>query len=423
MVRPGIEGATDPLLGRPLALYDVVLAPAGTPCAFDVVYLVVGRGTACLARRQPGERIAVWGPLGNGFGPAPTGDAVFVAGGIGQTPFLALGRSWLGRESRDQTRLAQFASNEIPAPGTHSKTQGGGIVRESEAGTGLGSRSKTVTLLYGVRTAALLAGVDDFRQAGIEVELATDDGTAGHHGFVTELLGRRLSRGERPAKVVGCGPTAMLSTLAKLVAAHHIDCEVSLENHMACGFGACFSCVAPIRKTTTLSTCEGFALRDLSCQPVESSGREWPTKSAAVSATSASRRRLPTFTVGVRLGLDLITEPCGLLVVFSRDGFVELLGEVFFNEEFLTDFLLNLAELFHKRGIRRLGRIVLLHQTRDASSDVQSRREGHQWLLPADAFRVPAQMLPRYGETARFRETARATRCNLRPRHGGGRNP
>ena len=273
MVRPGIEGATDPLLGRPLALYDVVLTPAGTPFAFDVVYLVVGRGTAFLALRQPGERIAVWGPLGNGFGPAPTGDAVFVAGGIGQTPFLALGRSWLGRESRDQTRLAQFASNEIPAPGTHSKTQGGGILRESEAGTGLGFRSRSVTLLYGVRTAALLAGVDDFRQAGIEVELATDDGTAGHHGFVTELLGRRLSRGERPAKVIGCGPTAMLSTLAKLVAAHHIDCEVSLENHMACGFGACFSCVAPIRQDD-----DSVDLRRVCVEgPIVPAGRvEWP---------------------------------------------------------------------------------------------------------------------------------------------------
>ena len=71
MIRPGSEGATDPLLGRPLALYDVVRDPAGTPTAFDVVYLVVGRGTAALAQRRPGERIAVWGPLGNGFGPPP----------------------------------------------------------------------------------------------------------------------------------------------------------------------------------------------------------------------------------------------------------------------------------------------------------------------------------------------------------------
>jgi dihydroorotate dehydrogenase electron transfer subunit len=209
MIRPGAEGASDPLLGRPLALYNVVGDASGTPTWFDVVYLVIGRGTAALARRRPGELLSVWGPLGNGFGPAPGGPVVFVAGGIGQTPFLALGREWLG-----------------------SNTAG----------------STSATLLYGVRTAALLAGVDDFRAAGIDVEVATDDGSAGHHGFVTELLAQRLGHGERPAKVVGCGPPAMLAALARLTAKHGIDCDVSLENHMACGFGACFSCVAPIRQ-------------------------------------------------------------------------------------------------------------------------------------------------------------------------------
>ena len=106
MIRPGPAGATDPLLARPLALYDVVSDSSGVPSAFDVVYLVVGRGTATLALRRPGEQLAVWGPLGNGFGPPPAGPVVFVAGGIGQTPFLALGRSWLRPECRDQTHLA-----------------------------------------------------------------------------------------------------------------------------------------------------------------------------------------------------------------------------------------------------------------------------------------------------------------------------
>jgi dihydroorotate dehydrogenase electron transfer subunit len=103
-------------------------------------------------------------------------------------------------------------------------------------------------LLYGVRTADLLAGLDDFDRAGIEVEVSTDDGSAGHHGFVTELLARRLERGERPERVVGCGPAPMLTALAHLVDRYRIPCDVSLENHMACGFGACFSCVAPIRQ-------------------------------------------------------------------------------------------------------------------------------------------------------------------------------
>jgi dihydroorotate dehydrogenase electron transfer subunit len=248
MIRPGPEGATDPLLGRALALYDVVYDAIGNPSAFDVVYLLIGRGTAALSLRRPGERLAVLGPLGNGFGPPPGGPVVFVAGGIGQTPFLALGRSWLRAEDRDREHFAPVTAKEGQVLDAAVKTQNAGSERESDAVSAPGQATAPVTLLYGVRTAALLAGVDDFRRAGIAVELATDDGTAGHHGFVTELLARRLARGERPTRVVGCGPPAMLATLAKLAAAHRIACDVSLESHMACGFGACFSCVAPIRQ-------------------------------------------------------------------------------------------------------------------------------------------------------------------------------
>jgi dihydroorotate dehydrogenase electron transfer subunit len=223
MIRPA--SGTDPLLGRPFALYDVVRDANGRPTALDVVYLVVGRGTAALAACRPGDRLTVWGPLGNGFGPPPEGPVVFVAGGIGQTPFLALGRWWLG-----QAPYGEGSGSAAPA---HR-----------------GVCATSATLLYGVRTADLAAGVDDFEAAGIAVELATDDGSAGHHGFVTDLLARRLDRGEgeRPARVVGCGPPAMLAALSRLVARHGVACDLSLENHMACGFGACFSCVAPIRQ-------------------------------------------------------------------------------------------------------------------------------------------------------------------------------
>ncbi|MGO9919462.1 MAG: dihydroorotate dehydrogenase electron transfer subunit [Isosphaeraceae bacterium] len=233
MIRPGPEGSTDPLLGRPLALYDVVRDRTGQATGIDVVYLVVGRGTAALAQRRPGERLAIWGPLGNGFGSPPAGHVVFVAGGIGQTPFLALGRWWLGS--------ARYGEGQPD----------GGIGQEGEASgadAGPEAVAYSAALLYGVRTAALLACVDDFRLAGIEVELATDDGSAGHHGFVTELLARRLERGERPDMVAGCGPPGMLIALARLVERYNLSCQVSLENHMACGFGACFSCVVPIRQ-------------------------------------------------------------------------------------------------------------------------------------------------------------------------------
>jgi dihydroorotate dehydrogenase electron transfer subunit len=235
MIRPGPEGTTDPLLGRPLALYDVARDDTGAAVAIDVVYLVVGRGTAALAQRKAGERLAIWGPLGNGFGPPPAGAAWFVAGGIGQTPFLALGRWWLGQ--------ARYGDTPFDATAISSDR----MAREANA-----PDSEPVvtsaTLFYGVRTAPLLAGVDDFRLAGIDVEIATDDGSAGRHGFVTDLLARRLERGDRPALVVGCGPPAMLAALARVVERYQVACQVSLENHMACGFGACFSCVAPIRQ-------------------------------------------------------------------------------------------------------------------------------------------------------------------------------
>ncbi len=247
MIRPGAENAIDPLLGRPLALYDIVHDPSGAPVAFDVVYLVVGRGTAALAQRRPGERLAVWGPLGNGFGPRPAGPVVFVAGGIGQTPFLALGRSWLG--------CAGIDAGSAPPTAFHRPVDQSSPVMKAHAPqaaepTGKAtSTPSSITLLYGVRTAALLAGVDDFRRAGMDVELATDDGTAGHHGYVTDLLARRLECGlAPPAKVVGCGPPVMLAALARLVESYKIPCDVSLENQMACGFGACFSCVVPIRQ-------------------------------------------------------------------------------------------------------------------------------------------------------------------------------
>ena len=217
----GPPGPTDPLLGRPFALYDVGRDEVGNPIAVDFVYLVVGRVTNALAKARPGDRLAVWGPLGRGFGPpTPGGSVGFVAGGIGQTPFLALAKWWLG--------LARYGA--------------------ASASTGSGFAA-SATLYYGARSADLLAGLDDFQAAGVVPRIATDDGSRGHHGFVTDLLIQDLERGERLAKLVGCGPPAMLRTLAGIADRYEVPCDLSLENQMACGFGACYSCVAPIRQT------------------------------------------------------------------------------------------------------------------------------------------------------------------------------
>jgi dihydroorotate dehydrogenase electron transfer subunit len=218
MVRP--SSGLDPLLGRPFALYDVVLDASGAPMAIDIVYLILGRGTATLATQPPGAAVSVWGPLGNGFGAPPVGGSTiaFVAGGIGQTPFLALAKSWLGRQS--------YGTGEL----------------------GSGALPREIVLYYGVRDADLLAGLDDFLDAGLELRLSTDDGSVGHHGFVTEALAADLDGGYRPDLLLGCGPPPMLAALARLARDRRIACELSLENHMACGFGACFSCVARIRQ-------------------------------------------------------------------------------------------------------------------------------------------------------------------------------
>jgi dihydroorotate dehydrogenase electron transfer subunit len=208
----------DPLLGRPLALYDILRDSDGAAVGIDVVYATFGKMTRRLARCAPGEEVEIWGPLGNGFPPLPAEHVILVAGGIGQTPFLALGQEYLG--------LRQYGNPPRPMP-----------------------RARRITLCYGVRTADLLAGVPDFRSAGFEVQLASDDGTVGHHGLVTDLLGRVLDRTRGQDRlVVCCGPEPMMEAVADLCRLSETRCIVSLETPMACGIGICFSCVAKVRQ-------------------------------------------------------------------------------------------------------------------------------------------------------------------------------
>ena len=188
-VRSGI----DPLLRRPFSICgvkgDVLL----------VLYRVVGRGTAILGQKKPGDLLPVLGPLGKGFEPPGEGvQPILAAGGMGIAPLIFLS---LTLERKDQQFLV-----------------------------GYGVSSDVVPLdLLGI--------------VGLSPAIATEDGSRGHHGRVTELLALRLSNmKDKPSAIFTCGPLPMLKAVAKMALDRAIPCQVSLESSMACGVGACQGC-------------------------------------------------------------------------------------------------------------------------------------------------------------------------------------
>jgi dihydroorotate dehydrogenase electron transfer subunit len=218
----------DPLLARPLAFYDTFRAaddarPLGAAAErryADFVYLVHGKFTTALQHVAAGDELVVWGPLGNGFTGVPDADhLVLVAGGIGQTALLSLGRERLG-----------------------GAASGDAVPRTS---------ARRVTLCWGARTAAMFGDVDDFRAAGIDVHLATLDGSTGQRGTVVDLLDTLPGLADRSGEthVACCGPEAMMAAVSRWAADRRIGCHVSLEAPMACGIGICFTCVARVHDT------------------------------------------------------------------------------------------------------------------------------------------------------------------------------
>jgi dihydroorotate dehydrogenase electron transfer subunit len=139
-----------------------------------------------------------------------------VAGGIGQTPFLALARAYLGLHAYGEP------PRQVP-------------------------RAEQVSLCYGVRSRDFLAGVDEFRRVGVAVHLSTDDGSLGHHGMVTDLIVKVARQSAGACRIVCCGPEGMMKATAEIARELQAPCQVSLESPMACGIGVCFSCVKRIR--------------------------------------------------------------------------------------------------------------------------------------------------------------------------------
>ena len=215
MLRP--ESGCDPLLGRPFALYDTCRDDDGQPSGVEFGYVVVGKLTSLMSSWQPGTSVSLWGPLGNGFPVGASRRLLLIAGGIGQTPFLGVAREALGLQKYGRPARV--------------------MARQPEE----------VTLCYGVRSAEFAACLDDFDQPGLRVKVATDDGSLGHHGLVTDLLTEQLRAERRDTHVYCCGPEPMMKAVGDICLAANVPCWLSLETPMACGIGACFSCVTKVR--------------------------------------------------------------------------------------------------------------------------------------------------------------------------------
>ncbi len=193
--------ADDPLLPRPMSYYRVREGANGLEWA--ILYDVVGRGTAWLAGRKPGDRVYCWGPLGNGYRVGRTSrNLLLVAGGIGVAPLV-----WLADRAVAEGR--------------------------------------NVTLIIGARDAAhvfpsrLLA-------PEVEVVVTTDDGSAGRKGFVTEPFVELL---EWCDQAFACGPTPMFRSLAEAArtSKRRRSVQALLEERMACGTGICYGCAVEVR--------------------------------------------------------------------------------------------------------------------------------------------------------------------------------
>jgi len=183
-------------LRRPISICEINASEE----TLRIVYQIRGEGTQWLSTVKKGDRIDVLGPLGHGFSVKNAKNVVFVGGGIGTPPLLG---------------AAQNCPEKPDA-------------------------------ILGFRNTGAMILTDDFKSACRNVMIATDDGSYGHHGFVTDLLKKRLDESECDL-VCACGPTPMLKAIAVLAEGKGIKCQVSMEERMGCGIGACLVCVCKIK--------------------------------------------------------------------------------------------------------------------------------------------------------------------------------
>ena len=207
---PGLEPTA---LRRPFSVFD---ADGGR---VTLLYKVVGRGTAALARAQVGDAVEVLGPLGHGFPSSSKGVPLLVGGGYGVAPL-------------------HFLAKRLKDPRT--------------------------ILFVGGRTKDDLLALDRFAALGVEVRVATNDGSAGEKGFVTGPLDAALddlrARGEA-FELFTCGPDGLLKAVSDRAMAAKMPGWISMDRHMVCGVGACYACIQKTVRGNSRCCVEGPVFR------------------------------------------------------------------------------------------------------------------------------------------------------------------
>ena len=197
-VRPSL--GNDPLLRRPLSICSVDREAE----TFTVLIKEVGMGTRLLLAMRPGERLDMLAPLGTIFDWQGAGRLLLVAGGVGVAPML----------------FTALEARMVPD-------------------------RPEVIFCYGARSAADFVLLERIEPLVDRLVLTTNDGSRGERGFITEAAERFFTP---EARILTCGPNPMMNDLLRRMRAAGLEGQVSLENQMGCGIGACQGCVVPTRR-------------------------------------------------------------------------------------------------------------------------------------------------------------------------------
>lgn len=203
-----LKDRQDILLGRPLSISG--FHRHAHHVQVEILYRVAGQGTRLFARLRPGDDVDILGPLGHPFEvPMDIKQLIIVSGGLGIAPMRYLVAFMQTRESECIPRIDFY---------------------------------------MGAKTVDELMEMENIRPYCDELQVCTDDCSMGHPGLVTEPLESKLTA--YPLKgtlVCACGPVGMIRRLSEILALHPVDCQVSLEERMACGLGACLGCAVAVR--------------------------------------------------------------------------------------------------------------------------------------------------------------------------------